>query len=157
MKKAQAMEFIGIIMLLVVVAVFALFSRVTSSSQFVEQSEEALSQYQQYRFALISKVFPYITMGNIPVEQLLGVYMCYGNKTTDYGMGKIDIISNITWVMDTALDQEWQIQVGNKCLKAGTILEESCKLPSAELMSQSFVFKLPCNNSFARAVIMATK
>jgi hypothetical protein len=157
-KKAQTPEFIGIIILVIVIAVFAMFARVNSSSTAVRESEETLREYQTLRFLLISKVFPYVTINNIPIEQLLGVYMCYNNETVDYGSGAINITQGIKGTLDYAVGQDlWALQIGDTiCMKSKTIEPGQCTIPSnKKYKAHEFAFGLPCFVGVKKGILFA--
>ena len=146
-KKAQTPEFIGIILLIIVLAIFTMFARVNTSSLYVRESQESLTEYQTNRFLLISKVFPYITANNIPIEQLLGVYICYGNETVNYGLGEINITLEIRNILDLAIGENmWALQIGNNtCIKSKTKEQGQCMLASNKrFKANEFAFGLPC-------------
>ena len=155
-KKAQTPEFIGIILLIIVLAIFAMFARVDTSSIYVRESQESLREYQTNRFLLIAKVFPYITANNVPIEQLLGVYMCYGNETVDYGLGEINIISEIRQILDQAVGEDtWALQIGeNTCIKSKTKQQGKCTIPSDKpFKAHEFAFGLPCEVRIERGTL----
>lgn len=155
-KKAQTPEFIGIILLIIVLAIFAMFARVNTSSVYVRESQESLQEYQTNRFLLISKVFPYITANTIPVEQLLGVYICYGNETVNYGFGEINITLEIRNILDQAVGEDmWALQIGeNTCFKSKTKQQGKCTLPSGKpFKAHEFAFGLPCKVEIGRGIL----
>lgn len=146
-KKAQTPEFIGIILLIIVLAIFAMFARVNTSSIYVRESQESLREYQTNRFLLTAKIFPYITANNVPIEQLLGVYMCYGNETVNYGLGEVNITLEIRDILDQAVGEDmWALQIGdNTCVKSKTKEQGKCIMPSDRpFKAHEFAFGLPC-------------
>ena len=137
-------------------AVFAMFARVDTSSIYVRESQESLREYQINRFLLISKVFPYITANNVPIDQLLGVYMCYGKETVDYGLGEINIPEEIRNILDQAIGEDmWALQIGeNTCVKSRTIEQNPCKMASnKQFKAHEFAFGLPCMVKVERGIL----
>ncbi len=160
MKKAQTSEYLGIIILVIVIAVFAMFGRIGRSSVAVEGSLESLREYQSNRFLLITKIFPHITIKNVPIEQLIGVYVCYDNETINYGTGDINLSKELSFVLDNSVGKhEWLLQIGEStCIDSGSLQHTKCHLPpTRDIMSHEFVFSLPCDLDFERATLFVMK
>jgi hypothetical protein len=159
-KKSQASSYIGIMLLILVIVIFAMFGRVGSSTKYVRESEESLKKYQMNRFLITSKVFPFITINRVPIEQLMGVYMCYDSEIIDYGIGEINFTKEVIEILDTAIGEDlWSLQVGDiTCIKGNTISKQPCTLPiDKSFMSQEFGFALPCKPEVDKAVLFVER
>jgi hypothetical protein len=159
-KKAQASEYIGIVILVLVVVTFALFGNVGTAGLFERESYKMVGEYQLHRFLIVSKIFPQITVNRIPIEQLLGVYACYGDDTVDYGAWEVEISKEITEVLDIAIGNGlWSLQISDStCITSDSITQLQCTLSTDKAyMSHEFMFALPCKPAIERAVLFVVE
>ncbi len=99
MKRAQS-EYIGMALLALVILIFAILSRLGSQQTFTEQSGIIGSELTESYVNVNAQTILYSTASGVPLSELLGDYVCYGDKMPDYGTGPIDLEKEIQRRLD---------------------------------------------------------
>ncbi|MBD3203080.1 hypothetical protein GF327_02200 [Candidatus Woesearchaeota archaeon] len=155
MKKAQSSEFIGVVLLVVVLVIILLFSKIRSAGTNVEKTKESIDDFNKIYVATSVTKFPYITEKGIPLNELIGVYICYTITNADYGrnIGSIDIIDSIIKQLDRIYEKNnWKLELNSIACITSTGLEgppvsseKTCSpFPGKEYTMYTFMFPLPC-------------
>jgi hypothetical protein len=157
-KKAQSSEFIGIAVLVASIVLIAIFSRMESASSMVSRAESIMRNMRVSGIAATGFSLPYITAKDksgtslgIPLEELFGVYSCYGSEVVNYGNGDINISSLVTTSLDSIYGKEgWALLLQNQSGNSKTLfLTSSIKSESgapsfSPYLSYDFRFPKPC-------------
>jgi hypothetical protein len=86
-KKIQASVYIGIVLLISLLVLFQLIFKLRSAEVTIAKTESVTRDYEEDFLFLSTVVAPYSTTKKVSLEELMGVYVCYGNDTIDYGNG----------------------------------------------------------------------
>ncbi len=82
-------------LLVLAIVIFAILSRLGTQGSFAEQTGIlGREQTENYVNVNIQTVL-YSTAKGIPLSELIGDYMCYGDNNPDYGTGKINLENEI--------------------------------------------------------------
>jgi hypothetical protein len=157
-KKAQSSEFIGIAILVSSIVLIAIFSRMESSASMVSKAESIMRNMRVSGISATGFSLPYITAKDksgdslgIPLEELFGVYSCYGNEAVNYGNGEINISSLVRTSLDSIYGRDgWALMLQNQSGNSKMLfLTSSIKSESGEpsfspYLSYDFRFPKPC-------------
>ncbi|MEM0231216.1 MAG: hypothetical protein QXW00_00330 [Candidatus Woesearchaeota archaeon] len=167
--RAQSSEFVGIIVLVATIVLIAIFVRMQTSASVLNRAEAILRDMRVSGVASTGFSFPYITAkdaaGNslgIPIEELLGVYSCYGVETANYGNGQINIIQSLRAMLDSTYGKNaWALILksdsqGSKPLfLTSSLISESGTPEFTEYVSYDFRFPRPCSSgSYERGALL---
>ncbi|GEM_PF-5541726 len=153
-KKAQSSEFIGIAVLVTAIVLIAIFTRMQLAGSMTSRAESLLKGFRIAGISTTGSVIPYVTINGIPIEELIGVYSCYGNETVDYGNGiKISIPENIRITFDKIYGKDgWALFLKKDAEKNSYPLFLSSTEKSGEgkpsfspYISYDFRFPKPCS------------
>jgi len=157
-RKAQSSEFIGIAVLVASIVLIAIFSRMESASSMVSRAETIMRSMRISGVAATGFSLPYITAkdkyGNslgIPMEELFGVYSCYGTEVVNYGNGDINISSVVRTSLDSIYEKGgWALLLQNQSGNSKTLFltssvnSESGSPAFSPYISYDFRFPKPC-------------
>ena len=158
-KKAQSSEFIGIAVLVSAIVLIAIFSRMESSASMVSRAESVMRNTRLSGVTTTGSALPYITAkdssGNslgIPIDELFGVYSCYGKESVNYGNGEINIISVIRSSLDGIYGKDsWALLLKNDSANSRPVfITSSAQLSSGSpsfspYITYDFRFPKPCS------------
>jgi hypothetical protein len=167
-KKAQSAEFIGIAVLVTSIVLIAIFSRMQSAGSMLSRAETVLRGFRVSGISTTGAVMPYVTAkdssGNslgVPIEELMGVYSCYGAEKANYGNGEINITTTLRESMDSVYGKEaWALILKNESDNSKPLFLTSSQKANEGLpqfspyISYDFVFSRPCKRSSKEAGVL---
>jgi len=157
-RKAQSSEFIGIAVLVSAIVLIAIFSRMESASSMVFRAEEIMHNMRISGAAATVFSIPYTTArdrsGNslgIPLEELLGVYSCYGSEVVNYGNGHINMTELLRSTLDSIYGRDgWALLLQNQSANSkplfltSSVKSEDGTPEFSPYLSYDFRFPKPC-------------
>lgn len=155
-KRAQAGEYIAIILLIIFLVLFVLFNRLNLASQAAVRTEETVEGYQT-TFNLIShNLIPYLRVNSVPVYELFSHYTCYKDEAADYNDGKIMVIQSVQQKMDTLFGEDiWMLELDRElCMASDEVRLTRCNIPDIEDYDIiDFQYPLFCRQEIKSGVI----
>ncbi|MBI4439199.1 hypothetical protein HY640_04665 [Candidatus Woesearchaeota archaeon] len=114
--KAQIEQSLGITLLIVALLIVLILNSASRSSLFQKEAATALEKTETNLISTATLTSSYATDKGIPVDELLGVYMCYGEKEARYGEAlKVDTFSEIRSILDKTYGKDnWLIEMQAK-------------------------------------------
>ena len=147
--KAQLSEFISIIVLVMIIVVFVMLNRLSSSSAIVGQGESAMQEYKRTYTGLTSIIFPAITINGTPIGEILGISTCYNTAIVDFGLGEINLTKEVKLKLDGLLGKDaWLLQIDQRCFSSNGLAQEKCS-PSESMSVVDIFYPLPCQQKSA--------
>ena len=167
-KKGQGSEFFGVVFLIIILVIALLFNKIINAKRGVSKTEETLQNYQNIYITTSVTKFPYITEKGIPINELMGNYVCYSKKIYDYGpnLGKIDMIKTIKETLNQTFGSgNWKMELNKSvCITSeneigyfepeGPSDAKTCTTFSGEeFVIYEFLYPLPCRVDFGSGKI----
>lgn len=151
MKKAQS-ELIGMILLVLAVVLFAIFNKLSSTQAFIRTGELLSETFKESFVSTSVQTSFYNTVKGIPLDELLGNYVCYGKTESDYGNGtKLYVNATLRNQFDTYHGKgKWALAVDKSDVSEGFYMDSNDFKPEFSLpdksnyISYQFFFPLPC-------------
>jgi hypothetical protein len=147
MRKAQISEIITIVIILLVLLIFTVMSRLSLLESSVSRAENTAAKAKISGISTTGSVLPYITVKGIPLEELIGVYSCYGDQEINYGNGKIDIVLEIISAFDAIYGRnKWAVSIiGDNSVFIDSEGVSDREIPDFKnFISYDFVYPKPC-------------
>jgi hypothetical protein len=156
-KKAQGSEFIGMVMLVVILVIILLFFKVNLEREKVINTEYEIKQFKNIFITSSVTKFPYITEKGVSINELMGDYVCYRKEEVYYGpkIGQINIVEIIRRTLNQTFGpNNWKLELNESvCItsknRLGYWLPDTTKVKCTpfsdkEYVNYEFLFPLPC-------------
>jgi hypothetical protein len=162
MKKGDFSDFLGIILLVIVLVLILVFNRMRSIGSNMMQTDSSIKDTQNIFYSNAAVKFLYVTEKGITNAELLGSYACYGERIISYGpyLGDIDAVNAVKNTLDNMIGKDaWKLEIAlgtnNVCFMSdGVISEGSCTSFGKDYVSYFFIFPLPCKREFGSGKII---
>ncbi|MCX6710455.1 MAG: hypothetical protein NTV63_05925 [Candidatus Woesearchaeota archaeon] len=160
-RMAQSSEFIGIAILVVAIVLISIITRMQAAGSMASRAESILKGFRIAGVSTTAAAIPYSTISGIPLEELLGVYSCYGKETADYGAFKVNITNATRNIFDSIYGKNsWALILKEEGIDSYPLfLSSDEKSKSGEpgfspYLSYDFRFPKPCKEGFKGAGIL---
>ncbi|HLD19621.1 MAG TPA: hypothetical protein VJB90_06475 [Candidatus Nanoarchaeia archaeon] len=99
MRRGQY-EYIGMALLVLAILIFAILSRLGSQGSYATQTGIIGGELEESYVNVNIQTVLYSTTDGIPLSEIIGDYICYGDKNPDYGKGQINLETEIRSRLD---------------------------------------------------------
>ncbi|MBN1156507.1 hypothetical protein JXA85_02750 [Candidatus Woesearchaeota archaeon] len=165
MRKAQMSEFLGIMMMVIVIVLFVVFNKLSMTSAQVQKAEEMGSDFENKNMWQGTNVLMMAKVDGMHMSELIGIMVCHNNDVLSLSENqKINISKLIIITLDDYYgESRWSLEMHESdnigCISSqGYSIDERCSLPEYnDVKSFNFLFPLTCEINYGEGVIYVWK
>jgi hypothetical protein len=161
MKKAQISEFLAIVMMVIVIVLFVIFNKLSSTKSAIDETEKMTTDFENENMWQGANVLMLTKIDGVHMSEMIGIMACHKTDEISFSQNqKINISELIFITLDDYYGKDrWSLEIhesnATSCIGgAGYANQGKCGLPDGvDVKAFNFLFPLTCKVGYGEGII----